>query len=174
MSDQDTPAQEAETTAAPNDVGEAEAPEAEAQESKQFDEAYVKKLRAEAAKYRTEAQEAKAKAQEYEDAQKSELEKAQDKLAKTEEAKAEAEARLLRYEVATAKGVPSQLMPLLTGTSQEDLESQADLILENAKPAEAPQATFEGGPRETAPEPVEPGQAHNSLVVDLLGRANNR
>ena len=172
MSEEDTPAQEAETTAAPNEAGEAEAPEADAQESRQFDEAYVKKLRSEAAKYRTEAQEVKTKLQEYEDAQKSELEKAQDKLAKTEEAKAQAEATLLRYEVATSKGVPSQLMELLTGSSQEELERQADLILENAKPAEAPQATFEGGPREPAPEPKTPNQAHNELIVGLLGKTN--
>ena len=173
MSEEDAPVQEAENTAAPNEAGEAEAPEAEAQESKQFDESYVKKLRAEAAKYRTEAQEAKAKAQEYEDAQKSELEKAQDRLARTEEAKAEAEARLLRFEVATAKGVPGQLLPLLNASSKEALEEQADLILENAKPADAPTATFEGGPREPAPAPKEPGQAHNDLIVDLLGRAKN-
>ena len=174
MSEEDAPVQEAENTAAPNEAGEAEAPEAEAQEPKQFDEAYVKKLRAEAAKYRTEAQEAKAKAQEYEDAQKSELEKAQDRLAKTEAAKAEAEATLLRYEVATTKGVPSQLMELLTGSSQEELERQADLILENAKPAEVPAATFEGGPREPAPEPKEPGQAHNELIVNLLRGSSNQ
>ena len=173
MSEEDTPAQEAETTAASNEPEQAEAPEAEAQEPKQFDEAYVKKLRSEAAKYRTEAQEAKAKAQEYEDAQKSELEKAQDRLARTEEAKADAEARLLRFEVATAKGVPGQLLPLLNASSKEALEEQADLILENAKPADAPQATFEGGPRETAPEPIEPGQAHNDLIVSLLGKAKN-
>lgn len=174
MSEEDAPVQEAENTAAPNDAGEAEAPEAEAQESKQFDEAYVKKLRAEAAKYRTEAQEAKAKAQEYEDAQKSELEKAQDKLAKTEAAKAQAEATLLRYEVATTKGVPSQLMELLTGSSQEELERQADLILENAKPAEAPQASFEGGPREPAPDPKTPEQAHNELISNLFGAGKSQ
>ena len=172
MSEEDAPVQEAETTPA-EDQQASDAPEA-TEEPKQFDEGYVKKLRAEAAKYRTEAQEAKAKAQEYEDAQKSELEKAQDKLAATEEAKAQAEATLLRYEVATSKGVPSQLMELLTGSSQEELERQADLILENAKTADAPQATFEGGPREPAPAPKEPGTAHNELLVQLLRGASNQ
>jgi hypothetical protein len=170
MSEEDAPAQEAET--APVETpNEAEAQEAEA-EGKQFDEGYVKKLRAEAAKYRTEAAEAKAKAQEYEDAQKSELEKAQDRLTQTETAKAEAEARLLRYEVASEKNVPGHLLDLLTGDSKEELEAKADLILENVKPADAPQATFDGGPREPAPEPKTPNQAHNELIVGLLGKTN--
>ena len=167
MSEQDTPAQEAETAPVetPND---AEAPEAEA-EQKQFDEGYVKKLRAEAAKYRTEAQEAKAKAQEYEDAQKSELERAQDKLQQIESAKAEAEAKLLRYEVATEKGIQGNLMDLLVGSTKEELEAKADLILENVKPSDSPKATFDGGPREPAPDPKTPEQAHNELISNLFG-----
>ena len=170
MSEEDTPAQEAETAPVetPND---AEAPEAEA-EQKQFDESYVKSLRSEAAKWRKEAQEAKAKAQEYEDAQKSELEKAQDRLAQTEKAKAQAEATLLRYEVATERNIPGNLMDLLVGDSKEELEQKADLILENVKPAETPQATFDGGPREPAPEPKTADQAHNELIVGLLGKTN--
>jgi len=170
MSEEDAPAQEA-TPAPAEDQQAAEAPEA-TEEPKVFDEGYVKKLRAEAAKYRTEAQEAKAKAQEYEDAQKSELERAQDKLTQIETAKAEAEAKLLRYEVASEKNIQGNLVDLLTGTSKEELEAQADLILENVKPAEAPQATFDGGPRVPAPEPKTPDQAHNELIVGLLGKTN--
>lgn len=170
MSEEDAQAQEA-TPAPAEDQQAAEAPEA-TEEPKVFDEGYVKKLRAEAAKYRTEAQEAKAKAQEYEDAQKSELERAQDKLTQIETAKAEAEAKLLRYEVASEKNIQGNLVDLLTGTSKEELEAQADLILENVKPAEAPQATFDGGPRVPAPEPKTPDQAHNELIVGLLGKTN--
>jgi hypothetical protein len=170
MSEEDAPAQEA-IPAPAEDQQAAEAPEA-TEEPKVFDEGYVKKLRAEAAKYRTEAQEAKAKAQEYEDAQKSELERAQDKLTQIETAKAEAEAKLLRYEVASEKNIQGNLVDLLTGTSKEELEAQADLILENVKPAEAPQATFDGGPRVPAPEPKTPDQAHNELIVGLLGKTN--
>jgi hypothetical protein len=170
MSEEDAPAQEA-ASAPVEDQSNAEAPEA-AEEQKVFDEGYVKKLRSEAARYRTEAAEAKAKAQEYEDAQKSELERAQDKLTQIETAKAEAEARLLRYEVAREKNIQGNLMDLLTGASKEELEAQADLILENVKPAEAPQATFDGGPRVPAPEPKTPDQAHNELIVGLLGKTN--
>lgn len=170
MSEEDAPAQEA-ASAPVEDQSTAEAPEA-AEEQKVFDEGYVKKLRSEAARYRTEAAEAKAKAQEYEDAQKSELEKAQDRLTQTETAKAEAEAKLLRYEVAAEKNVPGHLLDLLVGGSKEELEQKADLILENVKPAEAPQATFDGGPRVPAPEPKTPEQAHNELVIGLLGKTN--
>ena len=170
MSEEDAPVQEAEPTPVESQEA-AEAPEA-TEEPKQFDEAYVKKLRAEAAKHRKEAQEARAKAQEYEDAQKTELERAQDRLTQTEQAKAVAEAQLLRFEVAAEKQVPAHLLDLLVGDSKEDLEAKADLILENVKPAEAPQATFEGGPREPAPQPAEPGTAHNKLIVELLGKAN--
>lgn len=133
-----------------------------------FDAEYVKSLRSEAAKYRTEAQEAKAKAQEYEDAQKSELEKAQGKLSKVEQAKAEAEAKLLRYEVAQEKEVPAKLVPLLTGSTKEELESQAALILENVKAGEST-PDFNGGAREPAPDPKKPEDAHNDSVLALMG-----
>lgn len=122
-------------------------------------QAEIKKLRAEAAQYRT-------KAQELEDAQKSEIDKALTKAQRAESAKAEAEAKLLRYEVAQEKEVPAKLVPLLTATTREELEAQASLILENAKPA-TPE--FDGGAREPAPEPKAPDAAHNELAAALLG-----
>lgn len=128
--------------------------------------AEIRKLRAEAASNRKEAQEAKAKVEEFEQANASELEKAQGKLTKAEQAKAEAEAKLLRYEVAQEKEVPAKLVPLLTATTKEDLEAQADLILENAKPASP---DFDGGAREPAPEPKDASEAHNELVAKIFG-----
>lgn len=157
---QDAPAQDVEPV-------EAQAVESE----KKFDEAYVKKLRAEAAKHRTEAAAAKAKAEEYEDAQKSEIERAQSKLAKVEKAKAEAESKLLRYEVATERAVPSELVALLTAETREGLDEQADLILKNAVQADPPPTSFDGGSRESAPDTRSPGQAHNAAIVDLLKNA---
>jgi hypothetical protein len=161
---ENTPQKGQEPTPAPAEP-KADAPKGE---PKVFDEAYVAELRREAAKYRTEAQEAKGKAQEYEDAQKSELEKAQGKLSKVEQAKAEAEAKLLRYEVAQEKEVPAKLVPLLTGSTKEELESQAALILENVKAGES-NPDFNGGPREPAPDPLTPEQQHNKDVLGLLG-----
>lgn len=46
------------------------------------------------------------------------------------EAKAtEAEAKAMRYEVASAMGVPAELMQFLTGSSKKELEDQADRLL---------------------------------------------
>lgn len=95
------------------------------------------------------------------------LEKAQSKLATAEQKKAEAETKLLRYEVATEKKVPPQLVPLLTATSKEDLEAQADLIIENAKSEPTPE--FDGGVREPAAEPKTPEQGHNDFLLNVLG-----
>lgn len=107
-----------------------------------------------------------AKLAEIEEASASELEKAQKKAAETESKLAETQARLLRHEVATEKEVPAKLVPLLTATSKEELEAQADLILENAKPATP---DFDGGSREPVEEPLTPEQEHNKLFLQALG-----
>lgn len=139
----------------------------EVKETKVFDESYVKELRAEAAKHRKAAQEAQAVLQEREDAEKSELEKAQSKLSRTEKELAEARTVILRNEVADKLEVPAKLRPLLTGSSEEELEAQANLILENAAKPVEPQ--FDGGPRDPSPEPKSPDQAHNDLIAGLFG-----
>lgn len=109
---------------------------------------------------------AAAKLEEIETANASELEKAQKKAAEYEKQLATTQAGLLRHEVATEKGVPGNLLPLLTATDKEGLEAQADLILENAKPAAA---DFDGGPREPAEEALSPEQEHNKLFLKQLG-----
>lgn len=139
-------------------------------ETKVFDEAYVKQLRQEAAQHRTRAQEAETKLTEREEAEKSDLEKAQGKLTKLEQEAADAKSKLLRYEVAQEKNVPANLVPLLTASKKEDLEAQADLILENAKPVEAP--NFDGGAREPAPDPLTPEQEHNKTLLGMLTGQN--
>lgn len=131
-----------------------------------FDAAYVKELRAEAAKNRKEAADLKAQIQEHEDSQKSELEKAQAKAQKAEQATAEAAAKLLRYEVASEKEVPPKFVVLLTASTKEELEVQADLILENAKPASP---DFDGGARTSADEPKSPEEAHRDTILQVLG-----
>jgi hypothetical protein len=108
------------------------------------------------------------KARELEDAQKSELEKAQGKLTKAEQAAADANAKLLRFEVAQEKEVPAKLVPLLTAKTKEDLEAQADLILENVKAGEE-SPDFNGGAREPAPDPKTPEEAHNETFLQALG-----
>lgn len=95
-----------------------------------------------------------------------EIEKANRAKTKAEQDAAEAKTKLLRYEVAQEKEVPAKLVPLLTATDKESLEAQADLILENAKPAEP---SFDGGAREPAPEPKTPEEQHNQQLLQMLG-----
>lgn len=63
------------------------------------------------------------------EAEKSELTKANETLAAERDARAKAEAALLRHEVAAAKGVSPNLARLLTGTTKEEIEEAADVLL---------------------------------------------
>ncbi len=111
----------------------------------------------------------KAKAQrldELEAANQSEIEKAQTKTAKAERERDEARAALVRFEVAGAKGITGDLMQLLTATTREGLEGQADLILKNAKPADP---DFDGGAREPSGPAKSADQEHNEFISALFG-----
>jgi hypothetical protein len=70
-----------------------------------------------------------AKWREYEQAQKPEQERQAEKLAQAEADAAAAKATLLKYEVASTKGIPSEAMQLLTGSTKEELEAAADTLL---------------------------------------------
>jgi hypothetical protein len=114
----------------------------------------------------------KAKATELDEikeANASEIEKAQIKTTKAEQRAAEAEAKLLRFDVAQEKEVPAKLVPLLTGKTREELEAQASLILENAKPATP---DFDGGPRDPAGPAQTPEEEHNEFFLRLMGASN--
>lgn len=58
-----------------------------------------------------------------------------------------AEARLLRFEVAAAKGLDPKLSEFLTGTDRAEMEAKADQLLELSKP---PTPDFDGGVRQGA------------------------
>jgi hypothetical protein len=163
MAEEATPPEGQEPTPA---VTEPAGTEPTGSDSKTFDAEYVSRLRAEAAKHRKEAQEARTKAEEYENRDKSEVEKAQGKATKAERERDEALAKLLRFEVATEKQVPAKLVPLLTATTREELEAQAALILDNAKPADP---DFDAGVREPAGPAKSPAQEHDELVTALFG-----
>lgn len=139
----------------------------ETKEVKTFDEDYVKQLRQEAAKYRTEAQEAKGKLSEREEAEQSDLEKAQTKLSKAEQTAAEATGKLLRYEVANDKKVPADAVEFLQGDTRESLEASADKILALVK-TEEKTPDFDGGARTPAPEPESPEEEHNKTILEAL------
>jgi hypothetical protein len=82
--------------------------------------------------------EAANKWREFELSQKSEYDKLTEKVSEYEAQAAQAQTKLLKYEVATAKGIPNEALDLLTGSSREELESAADkllsLIADQSKP----------------------------------------
>lgn len=73
--------------------------------------------------------EAAAKWREYETAQKPIQERLAEELAQAKAEKTEAAAKLLRYEIAAAKGISGEATRLLKGSTQEELEAEADLLL---------------------------------------------
>jgi hypothetical protein len=75
---------------------------------------------------------------EFESSQKSEYEKLADQLAQTKAEASEASTKLLKFEVATQKGIPAEALDLLNGSTREELERAADkllsLIADQSKP----------------------------------------
>lgn len=91
--------------------------------------------KAEARKWENRAKASKAdsedavKWREYEAAQKPIQERLAEELAQARAEASEASAALLRYEIATQKGIPGEATKLLKGQTLEELESEADLLL---------------------------------------------
>lgn len=87
--------------------------------------------KAEARKWEARAKadrEAAAKWREFEVSQKTDYEKLADELSKYKAEAATAELKAIRYEVATAKGIPAEAMELLTGDSRESVEASAEKL----------------------------------------------
>lgn len=80
--------------------------------------------------------EAAKKLQEIEDSKKSELEKLSEAQQVAERRAAEAEQRAMRLEVAAEKGLTPAQAKRLVGATREELEADADELLETFKPAE--------------------------------------
>lgn len=123
-------------------TGESAAPEAAPAESNVDDlpdwaRAALKKANAEAASYRTKVRELEPlakKARDLEDASKTETEKAAERLTAAERRAQEAELRALRLEVAAEKGLTPAQARRLVGTSKEELEADADELLDTFAP----------------------------------------
>lgn len=110
-------------------------------EPKTFDAEYVKSLRQEAAKYRTQAKDNADKAKsydEYVEAQKTEQEKKDEALAAAQSELAQMRAELLRSQVASKKQLPPSLVSRLRGETAEELEADADALLADLKGQYAP------------------------------------
>jgi hypothetical protein len=120
----------------------------EGTEPKTFDADYVKKLRAESAKYRSEARKASEALAALEDVNKSELTKAQERAAEAEKAAQSHESTALRLQVAFDKGLTPAQAKRLVGTSRDELEADADEILRDfVAPAKRPSGSIDQGPR---------------------------
>lgn len=86
---------------------------------------------------------------EIEDANKSEIEKATDNARAAEARAKEAELKALRLEVASDKGLTTAQAKRLMGDTREELEADADELVESFKPAE----TAKGTPPTGKPKP---------------------
>lgn len=88
-----------------------------------------------------------------EDSQKTEQQRNAEKLAAAERRAAQAELKVLRSDVAAAKGVPAALAHRLHGTTREEIEADADALLEAVPrngtaappPVETPNSGTAGG-----------------------------
>lgn len=126
------------------DVEETETTDAPESDVKTFDEAYVKRLRDEAASYRV-------KLKEFEDRDKSELEKLQERATRAEQELESAKRERSRLEVATRHGIPAEHLDLLHGDSEEALEAQAKKIAALIAPTHQPARVTVGEQGEPAP-----------------------
>lgn len=121
----------------------------EGAEAKTFDESYVKKLRDEAAKYRTEAKanaDAAAELAKIRESQKSEAEKVAERLAAAEKAAEQAQRDALRFKIAAKFQIDDERADLyLTGSDEETLTRQAEGLAALREEA--------GKPRQPRPDP---------------------
>jgi NADH dehydrogenase/NADH:ubiquinone oxidoreductase subunit G len=103
---------------------------------KTFDEDYVKSIRNEAAKYRTQARENAEKAKQYDEyllSQKSEQEKMAEALDAASRERDELKSQMLRLKIARDKQLPDSLVDRLRGETEEDMAADADALLEGLK-----------------------------------------
>ena len=147
-------------------------------EPKVFDEAYVKRLRAEAADWRTKAragESAAARLAELEESQKTEAQRLEERATVAQRDRDHAVRQALVYEVALGKGLSADLAKRLVGTTREELEADADAVLALVAPPEpTPTTNPQGfqvvpvtqGARTSAPAPAD----MNQIIRARLGR----
>ncbi len=82
--------------------------------------------------------EAAKRLKEMEDAEKSEIDRAKEAITAAEKRAAEAESKALRAEIAAERGLTLSQAKRLIGTTREELEADADELLEAFKPADEP------------------------------------
>lgn len=95
----------------------------------------LEKWKALARKHEKEAKALSKRAQELEDKDKTESQRAADRATKAEKDASDARTELLKLKVALRKGLTETQAKRLVGETEEDLESDADELLESFKPA---------------------------------------
>lgn len=136
-------------------------------EPRTFDEGYVKKLREEAAGWRTKAQGYEQQVKEFEDSNKTEQEKLNERLSGAETRATQAEDELLRFKVAVQKKLPVELIGRMRGGTQEELEADAEELLKLVAPDERdPIIDFGPGVR----TPVSTERSMDALIRQSAGR----
>ena len=147
-------------------------------EPKVFDEVYVKRLRAEAAEWRTKAragESAATRLAELEESNKSESQRLEERAVAAQRDRDAAVRQSLVYEVALAKGLAPDLAKRIVGSTREELEADADAVLALVMPPEpAPTTNPQGfavvpamqGARPSPPPPTD----MNSIIRARLGR----
>lgn len=146
---------------------------APAEGAKTFDEAYVKELRQEAAKYRTQNKELLEKAQKYDEfveSQKSEQEKQAEALQAAMKERDALRSEMLRMKIASAKNLPASLVDRLRGETEEEMMADADNLLEGLKGNFVPKKAT--SPQETGAGVV--GEAKSHSVEDFLEMLSKR
>lgn len=132
-----------------------EQPPAGSEEPTTFDAEYVKNLRAQAAKYRTEAKanaDAAARLAALEESQKTETQRLLEERDALKAERDSVRAEALRSRVALSKGLAPDLADRLRGTTEEELSEDADRLLVLLKPSGPPRfGDADQGVRTTTP-----------------------
>lgn len=163
---------------ATTDAPEVETPSADAernqQDAKKTDDVPPEVRRA-LNKANKEAETLRLKLQEFEDRDKTEAEKVTERATAAESRATQAESRALRLEVAFEKGLTPAQAKRLVGESREDLEADADELLETFKPAETtkPAVDLDLGTRTTGVVATDPRSADLAQIEADL-KANKR
>ena len=113
---------------------------------------------------------------EMEDAEKSEIDRAKEATAAAEKRAAEAEAKALRAEIAAEKGLTLSQAKRLIGSTREELEADADELLQAFK---APESEDKRDPSRKPKERLRPGASADSEpepsgeeIADRILKAN--
>jgi hypothetical protein len=97
-----------------------------------------------------------AQLRQYEDAKKTDLDKLTDRATAAETTAASATAKLLRYEIAARKKLPAEWAARLQGATAEELEADADQLLEALGTQQQRSApNYDGGVRKSAAAPTD-------------------